>query len=187
MDKKHLLDLLIDSPEEARELGQWLLNRMETDTPPPDEAPSPSGPGPVGDSFEAPPTDAEEKPPDAPDDSTVQEQLEFLQKQLELLASSLQRLYDTVEKPPDSRPRRLKRQYLSLLCQGVAAIWLLAAAAALIYLPLTWLAGALTVSVSSILAVMLALAVVLVYKGEELAAWLWPTLGIWDDQDDEED
>lgn len=184
MDKKRLLDLLIDSPEEARELGQWLLDRMETDTPPPKDAPSPSDPEPEGDTLKETP---EEKTTNTTEDRAVQEQLELLQKQLELLARSLQRLYDTVEKPPSPRPRRLKRQYLSLLCQGVAAIWLLAAATALIYLPLTWLAGALTVSVSSILAVMLALAVVLVYKGKELAAWLWPTLGIWDDGDDEED
>lgn len=133
MDKKALLTLLIETPEEARELGHWLLEGCALD-----EEAFPSGPGPEG--------KAEPKQP----------------------------------------LKRTAMDYFILLSKSIAAIWLLLGSTCLILLPLRRVAEEMAVSVGSLLAVMLALALILVHRGPDLAAWIWPKPPCYE-EDDEED
>lgn len=133
MNKKALLTLLIETPEEAQQLGRWLLEGGVLD-----EEAFPSGPGPEG------------------------------------------------KAKPEQPPKRTAMEYFILLSKSIAAIWLLLGSACLILLPLRRVAEEMAVSVGSLLAVMLVLALVLVHRGPELAAWIWPKRSDFDEDDEEE-
>lgn len=125
MDKRAILALLAETPEEARELGRWLTDYAEAAASANKNA-APSGLGPEGGTK--------------------------------------------AERPA----KRTAADYFLLLSESIAAIWLLLGGTCLILLPLRRLAAEMAVSVNSLLAVMLTLAVLLLFKGKEVAAWLWP-------------
>lgn len=138
MDKRAMLALLAETPEEARELGRWLTDHAEEAASAKENA-FPSGPGPEGKTG-----------------------------------------------PKQQPPKRTAMDCFLLLSQSVAAIWLLLGGACLILLPVRRLAQEMGVSANSLLAVMLVLALVLVCRGAELAAWIWPKPPRTDEEDEEE-